>query len=160
MEITILSTLNYNLINVSTYEFVKTFYFDFIHNNKNSIESSSKAKYMECLENNAIFLSKLMLHDENFYEFKYIVILNNRSSSKAVAALTCAFDILRMHSKTPHKEAENLVKRWLRFLLKEINVDEKELAKLYDNLREKYNQFSSIDWINKNLLLFHQLQYC
>jgi hypothetical protein len=65
-----------------------------------------------------------------------------------------------MHSKTPQKEAENLVKRWLRFLLKEINVDEKELAKLYDNLREKYNQFSSIDWINKNLLLFHQLQYC
>jgi hypothetical protein len=70
MEIIILTTLKFNLIYVSTYEFVKTFYFDFIHNNKNSIDTSSKLKYMECLENNAIFLSKLMLHDENFYEFK------------------------------------------------------------------------------------------
>jgi len=70
MERIIFKTLSFNICLVSPYEFIKTYIFDFIHNNESKITKLKMHNHMENLENIAIFMGKLMLHDEAYYEYE------------------------------------------------------------------------------------------
>jgi hypothetical protein len=70
MEKEILGKINFDLIITSTYDFVKTFIFDFSQNNSTNIERLSLTKHIEALDNITIYLSKLMLHHEEFGNYK------------------------------------------------------------------------------------------
>ena len=102
----ILQTINFKMIATSTYDFVKTFIFDFYHNNQESIKKLNMYKHIECFENICLFLSKLMFHNEEFTNYKY--------SLKAIASIVTAFDILRSHAKDLSKDSENFMRQWVR----------------------------------------------
>jgi hypothetical protein len=67
----ILDIVGFNsLITTSTYEFVKTYFYDFLYNNKKSLQQLNLIDIVEKFEHVSIFLAKLTLHFECFYEYK------------------------------------------------------------------------------------------
>lgn len=111
-EKNILNTINFKMISTSTYDFVKTFIYDFYHNNQESIKKLNMYKHIDCFENICLFLSKLMFHNEEFTNYKY--------SLKAIASIVTAFDILRSHARDMSRDAENFMRQWVRLWL--INI--------------------------------------
>jgi len=76
MEITIFNAINYNVLLVSTYEFIKTYIYDFIQNNRSEDdENLIQISYIKKLEVIAIYLAKIMLHEESYYQYKYYNII-------------------------------------------------------------------------------------
>lgn len=69
-EKVILETINFETINTSTYEFIRTFIFDFIHNNRLQIHKLDMFHHIDVFDNVAIFLSKLIAHCEEFLNYK------------------------------------------------------------------------------------------
>jgi hypothetical protein len=104
----ILETVNFNVITTSTYEFIKTFIYDFNHNNREFIKSLNMSHHVDTYENICVFLSKMMCHTEEFTPFSY--------SLKAIACIVAAFDILRSNSKDFQKDAENFMRQWVKLL--------------------------------------------
>ena len=62
----ILTTLNFDLLFVSTYDFITFFFFDLYANNTYTVEELNLEKYLDILENISVFLSKLMNYSERF----------------------------------------------------------------------------------------------
>jgi len=70
-EKVILETINFETITSSTYDFIRTFIFDFIHNNRMQIFKLDMLHHIDVFDNVAIFLSKLIFHNEEFSNYKY-----------------------------------------------------------------------------------------
>jgi hypothetical protein len=66
----ILSTLNWDIFFVTSYDFIKTYIFDFVHNNKDIIKNLKMENTVSNLENIAIYLGKLGLHIEEFVSYE------------------------------------------------------------------------------------------
>jgi hypothetical protein len=75
MERLILETINFDIITTSTYDFVKTFIFDFCHNNREYINNLNIQKILDSLDSTAVYLSKLMAHSDEFCQFKYFILM-------------------------------------------------------------------------------------
>ena len=105
----ILNTINFQMITTSTYEFVKTFFYDFFHNNQEFIKRFNMYKHIECFENICLFLSKLMSHSEEFSNYKYSV--------KAIASVVTAFDILRSHVNDMSRAEEVFLREWVKLIV-------------------------------------------
>jgi hypothetical protein len=108
-EKVVLNTINFKMISTSTYDFVKTFIYDFYHNNQESIKQLNMYKHIDCFENICLFLSKLMFHNEEFSSYKY--------SLKAIASIVTAFDILRSNAMDLSKDAENFMRQWVNYFV-------------------------------------------
>jgi hypothetical protein len=70
MELQIFQQLNYQIILVSTYEFIKSYIFDFHHNWEQHIKTNNLTHHINNMESAAVYLGKIMLHDETFCSFK------------------------------------------------------------------------------------------
>jgi hypothetical protein len=70
MEFFIFKKVDYNLILVSPYEFIKTYIYDFYHNNESKIKNLNMAHHLLNMESAAIYMAKLMLHDDSFCQYK------------------------------------------------------------------------------------------
>lgn len=66
----ILETIDFEVIATSTYDFIKTFLFDFCHNNREYIEELKMHHHLESFENVSIYLAKMMFHHEDFCNYK------------------------------------------------------------------------------------------
>ncbi len=67
----ILDVIGFNqLISTSTYEFVKTYFFDFVYNNNQSLSQLNLVEVVEKFESSSIYLARLIMHFEGFYEYK------------------------------------------------------------------------------------------
>jgi hypothetical protein len=69
-ERVILETINFDIIMTSTYDFIKTYIYDFCHNNQKTIDELGLFNIIDVFDSTAIYLSKLMLHSEEFCQFK------------------------------------------------------------------------------------------
>ena len=69
-EKAILETINFETINSTTYDFIRTFIFDFIHNNRVQIFSLDMFHHIDVFDNVAVFLSKLIYHSDEFNNYK------------------------------------------------------------------------------------------
>lgn len=69
-ERVILETINFETINCSTYDFIRTFIFDFIHNNRVQIHRLEMFHHIDVFDNVAVFLSKLLYHSDEFGIYK------------------------------------------------------------------------------------------
>jgi hypothetical protein len=105
----ILETIDFSIIAASTYDFVKTFIYDFCHNNREYINQLEMHAHIDAFDNICIFLAKMIMHFEEFSPFKY--------SLKAIACIVAAFDILRSNSQNLSKDAENFMRQWVKFLI-------------------------------------------
>ncbi len=108
-EKVILETLNFDLVATSSYDFVKTFIFDFCHNNHSSIKALKMSRHIASFESVCVYLAKLMCHSEEFSSYKH--------SLKALAAIIAAFDILRSNSKHLGQDGEGFMREWVGFYL-------------------------------------------
>ena len=70
MELTIFKTINSNIFLTSTYDFIKFWIMELKKYNLFRIELIKMQNHMDELENTAVFMAKLMLHDERFLEQK------------------------------------------------------------------------------------------
>lgn len=69
-EKAILEALNFDVIISSNSDFIKTFIYDFIHNNRNQIDKLEMWHHIDAFENTTIFLSKLIQHCIEFNRYK------------------------------------------------------------------------------------------
>jgi hypothetical protein len=66
----ILFTLNWDIFFVTCYDFIRTYIFDFVHNNNEIIKNLKMEKTISNLENIAFYLGKLGLHIEEFVSYE------------------------------------------------------------------------------------------
>jgi hypothetical protein len=66
----VLETINFDIITTSTYDFIKTYIFDFRHNNQEYIIKLKMTHHIDSFDNTCIFLSKMMFHHEDFCQYK------------------------------------------------------------------------------------------
>ena len=69
-ELKILNTLNFDLILVSSFEFAKTYIYDFYHNNKKIIDKLRMHKLLDTLDWTTFYLCKLIAHSDEFTGYK------------------------------------------------------------------------------------------
>ena len=69
-EKAVLETLGFEVIVTSASDFIKTFVYDFIHNNRQQIERLEMWHHIDAFENCTIFLSKLIQHNVEFNQYK------------------------------------------------------------------------------------------
>lgn len=70
-ERSIIASLGWNnLITTTTYEFVKTYFYDFQNNNEAYINRLSMTDVLEEFENASVYLSKLIMHFDGFYLYR------------------------------------------------------------------------------------------
>jgi hypothetical protein len=65
-----LDTINFDIVTSSSYDFIKTFIFDFCHNNKEYITKLELNWIIDLFDSTAIYLAKLMTHSEEFSHHK------------------------------------------------------------------------------------------
>lgn len=117
MERNIFVTLDLNIIIVSAYEFIKTYIYDFCHNNEKRINTIKISHHLKNIENASVYFAKLMLHDEKFCEYRYNNNLIFSQSAKAIACMALGFDLIRTNSKTLSSDGESLIKKWVIIIL-------------------------------------------
>jgi hypothetical protein len=71
----ILETIGFDsIITTSTYDFIKTFIFDFCHNNREYINKLNINWIIDIFDTTAIYLAKLMAHSDEFTHYRYLII--------------------------------------------------------------------------------------
>ena len=63
-----------NLVTTNVLEFVRTYLYDFVFNNSQIIKRMDLGGYIEDIEKSAIYYSKLILHFEYFYKYRYVTL--------------------------------------------------------------------------------------
>ena len=153
-ELLILRDINYNIINISTYDFLEIMINDLKINNKKIIKKLKINKHLNALENICLFLAKLITLNEEF--IKYDFCLN------AICCIICGFDILRSNSKTLENEMEKFLKDWILFIINECDYKSDEISNVY---RILINDYKNIERMKKeknndqnyfNLCKYHQ----
>jgi len=147
----ILEAIGYDLITSSTAEFIKTFIFDFLHNNKEHILKLDMADNIVQFDNICIFLAKMMLHSEEFSSINY--------SLKAIACIIAAFDILRSNSHSLTKDSENFIRQWILFIINESNYGSDSINSAYTRIVDFYAKYETINYINFNLNKTHPMEF-
>jgi hypothetical protein len=65
-----LETIKFDIMTTSTYDFIKTFIFDFCHNNKEFINMLNLHWIIDLFDTTAVYLAKLMAHTEELTQYK------------------------------------------------------------------------------------------
>ena len=146
-ELQILKDINYNIINISTYDFLEIMLNDLKTNNKKIIKKLKIIKHLNSLENICLFLAKLMTLNEEFIKFDYCL--------KAICCIICGFDLLRSNSKTLENEMEKFFKNWILFIINECNYESEEISNVYRILINNYKNLMK-NQNDFNLCKFHQ----
>jgi len=131
MERKILVTLDWNIDFVSCYDFIKTYIYDFLINNKHYINELKMNQVILNLENIAVYFAKLTLHSELFSGYL--------SSLKAICCIVAARDALVSHSKTLTGEMNIFLKNWILFLINESIFEMDFVKKAYNELMDFYH---------------------
>ena len=131
----ILSTIDFKVVSVSTYDFVMTFISDLEINNAEKIEELHLKKYLKSYKETCIFLAKLMTLDD-----KFSCIF---AALKATAAVIVAFDIIRSVSKTFTGDMETFFEQWLSFLADSSDFDNELITTTYNKLSGLYKNVES-----------------
>jgi hypothetical protein len=82
----ILKEINFDIISVSTYDFVNIFIYDLKMNNIKTVKSLDLYKHLHHMRKTCLFLSQMLLLDELFSSYE--------SSLKALCCLICSYDSL------------------------------------------------------------------
>lgn len=150
-ELQILKDINYNIINISTYDFLEIMINDLKINNKKIIKKLKIIKHLNSLENICLFMAKLTTLNEEFIKYDYCL--------NAICCIICGFDLLRSNSKTLEIEMEKFFKDWILFIINECNYKSDEISNVYRILINNYKNMmknEKNDQNDFNLCKFHQ----
>ena len=142
-EIEIIQTINFELFNWSTYDYICIQLSDFKKNNKDIIEKLNMKLYFESYENCCFFLSKAVQLNYKFTQYL--------SSLKGLGCLICGFDILVSNSKTLNAEIIKVFRQWIADLMEESGFKSDNINKFYNSLTDYYKDIIK----NEKGILFH-----
>lgn len=111
----ILNLLDFNIITVSTYDFVKTIICDLSINNCETIDLLNMSCHIDSFDNVSQFLAKLITLENEFCVYSY--------SLKGICCIIVSFDIIRSNSKTFTKEMEDFIRQWVRIYYNNLLLD-------------------------------------
>ena len=152
MEKKIIKTINFDVFNPTTYEFIQFMLYDFYMNNKDSIIGLKLKKMLDIMENCSIFLAKLCNHFEEYSSVSPIYL--------SVSCVIIAYDMMKDNCKSFTEEKQKFFKDWLQFLLSNIAKTpeiKNEIEKIYKNIEVTYNAFEKMNL--KNLVKYHELYF-
>ena len=149
MERDILKVLDWDILLITTYDVVKTFLSDFYVNNRDMINNLKMDIICYDLEIISIFLSKLVCLHEAFFKYNKCI--------RAISIIIAAFDILRSNYKMS-KEAENFLRQWLLFLVKESKFPVDNVTKVYNKVCSFYEDIDSVNKIAPSLCKLYNLR--
>jgi len=149
MERDILKVLNWDIILITIYDVVKTFLSDFYVNNRNMINTLKLETICYDLEIISIFLCKLVCLHEAFFKYNKCI--------KGLSVIIAAFDILRSNYKMS-KEAENFLRQWLLFLVKESKFPVENVTKVYNKVCSFYEDIDTVNKVAPSLCKLYNLR--
>jgi hypothetical protein len=149
MERDILKVLNWDIILITIYDVVKTFLSDFYVNNRNMINTLKLDTICYDLEIISIFLCKLVCLHEAFFKYNKCI--------KGISVIIAAFDILRSNYKMS-KEAENFLRQWLLFLVKESKFPVENVTKVYNKVCSFYEDIDTVNKVAPSLCKLYNLR--
>ena len=149
MEREILKVLDWDILLITTYDTIKTFLSDFYVNNKDMINNLKMNIICYDLEIISIFLSKLISLHDAFFKYNKCI--------KAISIIIAAFDILRSYYRMS-KEAENFLRQWLLFLVKESKFPVDNVTNVYNKICTFYEDIDSVNKIAPSLCTLYNLR--
>ena len=149
MEREILNILNWDIVFITTYDVVKIFLSDFYVNNKDMINNLKMRNICYDLEVISIFLCKLLCLHEAFFKYNKCII--------AISIIIASFDIFRSNYKIS-KEAENFLRQWLLFLVKESKYPVDYVTKVYNKICAFYEDIENINKVSSSLCKLYNLR--
>ena len=149
MEREILKTLNWDILLITNYDIIKTFLSDFYVNNREMINNLKMDIICYNLEIISIFLCKLICLNETFFRYNKCI--------KSIGIIIASFDILRSNYKMS-KEAENFLRQWLLFLVKESKFPLDSVTKVYNKICAFYEDIDSVNKIAPSLCKLYNLR--
>jgi hypothetical protein len=147
----ILTTINWDLVIVNTYNFIRTYIYDFYINNIKIFEKSNIKNYIKKLEYISIYLARMVCLEEKFCIFPY--------SLKAVCIIVAAFDILCANSKNISEESEFILKKWILCLLKSSSYSINIIRELYHKIIYSYQNLYKLNEIAPALNHIYKLEF-
>ena len=140
------------LVSTSVYDFSKTYFYDFYYNNKNLILSKEDGKIYNYIKLTSVYLNKLVLHYEFFYQEK--------CSMKAIACIVTSMKIVadNLKEKFPQK-TRGIYNDWMLFLIEQGGFDKKKVENLANTIYTAYLHYQKSKSISKNLNRFTPLPY-
>lgn len=139
MEREIYKTIDYELLTVTTYDYLENIMSDLKQNNQGIIYDLNMGKYIEWFDIYCVFLAKLSLLDD---EFSLV-----RPSIKAVAIFVAAYDIIKNNCKGITKDMDDFITQWISFILRSslcpedaITVINQKVGELYKNIEKIKNE--------------------
>ena len=149
MEKDILQVLDWDILLITTYDVIKTYLSDFYVNNRVMINNLNMDIICYDLEIISIFLSKLICLHDVFFKYNKCI--------KAISIIIAAFDILRSNYKMS-KEAENFLRQWLLFLVKESKFPVDNVTKVYNKICSFYEEIDIVNKIAPSLCKLYNLR--
>ena len=149
MEKDILQALDWDILLITTYDVIKTYLSDFYVNNRVMINNLNMNLICYDLEIISIFLSKLICLHDVFFKYNKCI--------KAISIIIAAFDILRSNYKMS-KEAENFLRQWLLFLVKESKFPVDNVTRVYNKICSFYEEIDIVNKIAPSLCKLYNLR--
>ena len=137
VEKDILKDIDFEILNISTYDFILELFNQFIIENKIKIHKLNLFKYIDSLKNISYFLCKLACM---LYRFTPYL-----SSLKAISIIICSFNILKSNSETFNQDMQNFIKEWILDLINESKFHWKKINKVYSYLADAYDYIMTSD---------------
>ena len=149
MEKDILTILDWDILLTTTYDSIQIFLSDFYVNNRNMINNLKMDIICYDLEIISIFLCKLLCLHEAFF--------NDNKCIKAISIIIAAFVIIISNYKMS-KEAENFLRQWLIFLVKESKFPVDHVTRVYNKVGAFYKDIDSVNKIAPSLCKLYNLR--
>lgn len=149
MERDIINTFDWDIVFITTYDVVKIYLSDFYVNNKDMIHNLKMNIICYDLEVISIFLCKLICLHEAFFKYN--------KSIMAIGIIIASFDIFRSNYNI-NKEAENFLRQWLLFLVKESKFPVDNVTKVYNKICAFYEDIENINKISSSLCKLYNLR--
>ena len=132
----ILKTINFDIISVSTFDFVNIFIYDLKMNNLKVVKSLNLNKYLHIMRKTCLFLSQMILLDELFSSYE--------PSLKALCCLICSYDSLLSSENDICIKVKKFLKNWILFNINESNFTQEEINCLYERLSFLYRNVKEL----------------
>ena len=140
------------LVSTSVYDFSKTYFYDFYFNNKNLIVTKEDGKIYEYIKMTSLYLNKLVLHYEIFYQEK--------CSIKAIACIVTSMKIVADNLRDQFSQkTRGIYNDWMLFLIEQGGFDKKKVENLANTIYNAYLHYQKSKSISKNLNRFTPLPY-
>lgn len=148
----IFKTLDYCLISVHTYDFIRTYLYDFCVNNQDKINELGLKDHIKSLENVCTYLAKLLTLNEEFSKYQH--------SLKAIGCIITGFDIHCSNSPNMTDEREKFIRQWISFLLDKCEYSHRIIGEVYNKIVKFYQDNDKISIIAPNLNSKHKFCFC